>query len=390
MRTLLLTLLCLVLCVSKSNGQQLSPKAKISLLTCAPGEELYSLFGHSALRVKDSANGLDIVFNYGTFNFNTPNFYIKFAKGKLDYLLSIADFERFISSYKREKRSVYEQQLRLNDQQKQQLYSTLLVNYQPENRAYRYDFFMDNCATRIDEIIKNTLEGDWEDTTPQDKLGATYRMGIAPYLANSDWLNLGLNIILGIPTDNGQQGLFLPDIMEKHYAQTTLNGSPLTEATETLYDAQFSYSKTPFWCSPILFFYLLALLLLLGSLFFPNRMRIFDFLLFATLGIAGCIIAFLWFAADHTATNENWNILWALPTHLLMAFVLLFQRKKTKFTHYYFLLTLVLACLMLIFMIFPLFFAIFNYLPVAFPFELIIPILLCIIFRSLGIVRKKA
>lgn len=390
MRAFLLILLHFLLCVSESSSQQLSPKAKISLLTCAPGEELYSLFGHSALRVQDSLAHIDYVFNYGTFNFDTPNFYLKFAKGKLDYLLSVATYEDFVRSYQREKRSVYAQELLLSDSQKQQLYAALLTNYQPENRAYQYDFFMDNCATRIDEIIKNTLKGKWKDQTQAHKKTASYRTGIAPYLANSDWLNLGLNIVLGTPTDKRQQGLFLPSLLQAHYEKTALNDKPIAGKIQTLYDAQFTASKTPFLQSPLFFFYLLAFVLLLGAIFYPNSLGIVDFLLFATVGIAGCIIAFLWFAAAHTATNQNWNILWALPTHFPIAFVLLFQKRKTKFLHYYFLTTLSVACILLIFMVLPQFFGLFNYLPKGFPFQLLIPILLCIILRSLGIIHKKA
>lgn len=390
MRTLIFSTLCLFLCIPKAESQTLSPEAKISLITCAPGEELYSLFGHSALRVKDSANDFDLVFNYGTFDFNTPNFYLKFMQGRLDYLLSVAEYERFILSYQREKRSIYSQELLLDSLQKQQLFEALLLNYKPENRAYKYDFFMDNCATRIDEIIKNTTQGKWQNNYEWDKLGETYRTGLAPYLANSDWLNLGLNIVLGTPTDNLQQGLFLPDILQENYAVTTLNGKPIVAKTETLYDAQFNYSKTSFWFSPIFIIYLLAFLLLLASIFIPQKLRSVDFILFTVLGIMGCIIAFLWFAADHVATNNNWNILWALPTHLPMAFVLLFQQKKSKFTDYYFRITLLITCVLLIFMIFPSLFGLFNYLPLTFPFEMVIPILLCIIFRSLGIIRKKS
>ncbi len=386
-RVLLLFLLC---AFGQARAQQLSAEAKISVLTCAPGEEPHTLFGHSALRVKDPVNNFDKVFNYGTFDFSTPNFYMKFAQGKLDYVLSCVDYESFIWAYQRDRRSVYSQELRISQEEKQQLFEALLHNYQPENRAYKYDFFMDNCATRIDDIIKKTIKDNWENHMTPTKMLKTYRTGIAPYLANSDWLNLGLNIILGVPTDSPQQGLFLPDIIEETYRKTTLNGKPIVGKTETLYESHFSYSKTPLWKSPLLLFSLLAFFLLMGTLFFPNKLRFVDFLLFGTAGIAGCIIAFLWFFAEHTATNENWNILWALPTHLPLAFVLLFHKRKAKFVHYYFLITLIIDIIILLFALFPLLFGLFGYLPLAFPFKLLIPILLCLIIRSLGIVQKKA
>ncbi len=388
MKTFLQLLLCLVFFTTSSQGQQLSDKAEISLMTCAPGEEPHSLFGHSALRVKDDSKGIDWVFNYGTFDFKTPYFYLKFTRGKLNYLLSRNEYSVSIENYKEEKRSVYAQKLQITTAQKQQLFENLMHNYRPENRAYKYDFFMDNCATRIDSVIKVSLQGSWEDTTEKDKRGETYRTGIAPYLSNSDWIKLGLNIILGAPTDNFQKGLFLPDIMQQHYANTMYNGKPIVGEIETLYDAQHSFSKTLFIVSPLFIFSILAFLLLIGSVFFPTKMNYVDFFLFAIVGIAGCIISFVSFTADYVATKDNWNILWALPTHLPVAFFLL-KRKKSRWMHYYFLFTLLIALIYLVFTCYPLLFSLFTYTPLAFPFYLLIPILLCIIFRSLGIVLKK-
>lgn len=392
MRATLLVLLCCLSSFSllKSQQHQLSNQAEISLITCAPGEELYSLFGHSALRVTDPAQNMDWVFNYGTFDFDTPFFYIKYSQARLDYLLSKAHYDGFIKYYEKKKRSVYAQKLLLDSVQKQQLFNALLRNYQPENRTYRYESFTDNCTTRIDNIIKNTIKGKWKYHNPQaNKFPPTYRTSYAPYLANSDWINLGLNIILGAPMDEPIKSMFLPDIMKDSYEHTTLNGNPIANAPQTLYDAKYTYSKTPFLLSPVFILYAVAFLLLISTVFINKKLIIIDFALFLILGLIGCLILFLWFATDHSTTANNWNILWALPTHLIMAFVLLFQKRKTKFTHYYFLFTFLTSSILLLFMVFPLLFSLFNYLPGGFPFEPLIPILLCIIFRSLGIVRKK-
>lgn len=370
-----------------ANGRKLSSKAEISLLTCNPGGELYSLFGHSAIRVQDTEANMDFVFNYGTFNFDTPYFYLKFAQGKLDYLLSVSEYADFLRSYQREKRSVYSQKLLLDSIEKQQLFDALALNYQPENRAYKYDFFMDNCATRIDDIFHKSLGGTWSKTNHNQQY--TYREGLAPYLANSDWLNLGLNIILGMPTDNNQNGLFLPDILKDEYKQTKRNNKLFADSVETLYDAKTTYAKTPFLKSPTFVFYGIAILVLVLSIFFPNRLRWVDFLLFATVGIVGCIISFLWFFADHSATNQNWNILWALPTHLIIAFALLFQRKKSKALRIYFIISLIAISTLIVFTIYPLLFNVFGYTPKAFPFMYLLPILLLLMFRTIGNVYKN-
>ena len=144
-----------------SYGQILSDSATISMLTASPGEELYSTFGHSAIRIQDPKSGLDVVYNYGTFNPYVDYFYIKFARRKVDYYLSKAQMENFSYEYIAENRSVVEQVLNLTPEQKDKLYLALLNNYKPENRAYRYDFFFDNCATRIRDIFPDALGVDF-------------------------------------------------------------------------------------------------------------------------------------------------------------------------------------------------------------------------------------
>ena len=130
-------------------GSAKAEQFQISLLTCDPGEQIYSSFGHSGIRVLDLTSGRDMVFNYGTFDFGAPNFVLNFAGGRLDYYLSVSTYDRFMAEYEYFHRSVREQVLNLNEQQKIELIRFLENNYLPENRAYRYDFFFDNCATRV-------------------------------------------------------------------------------------------------------------------------------------------------------------------------------------------------------------------------------------------------
>ena len=134
----LVTLLISVICLLPLPGKafQLSNEAEISILTCSPGKELYSLFGHTAIRVQDPKANLDEVFNYGTFDFDTPHFYLKFAQGLLTYQLSATSFHNFMLSYQMEERSVYSQRLRLDSLQKQQLFDLLLENYRRPHCHY--------------------------------------------------------------------------------------------------------------------------------------------------------------------------------------------------------------------------------------------------------------
>ena len=172
-----------------SLAQALSERASISLLTGSPGTELYSTFGHSAIRVHDPSTGMDIVFNYGTFDFNTPNFYLKFAQGKLNYKLSIETFEQFRAGFIYENRSVVEQKFNLTQTQKNLLFALLEQNYLPENRFYKYDFFFDNCATRIRDLMITAFGEDFQYQYPEEwkNSGLTFRNLIDMYLTNHHW-----------------------------------------------------------------------------------------------------------------------------------------------------------------------------------------------------------
>ncbi|KAA4675088.1 DUF4105 domain-containing protein, partial [Bacteroides ovatus] len=132
---------------------------RLSLLTCAPGEEIYSLFGHTAIRYENPSQGIDVVFNYGLFSFNTPNFIFRFSLGETDYQLGATDYERFAAEYAFFGRSVWQQTLNLTDEEKTELIRLLQENYRPENRVYRYNFFYDNCATRPRDKIEESIAG---------------------------------------------------------------------------------------------------------------------------------------------------------------------------------------------------------------------------------------
>jgi hypothetical protein len=215
----------------------LSEKAQISLLTASPGDELYSVFGHSALRVKDQEKNIDLVFNYGTFDFDTPNFYTKFVRGKLLYKLSVATMEQFIPEYNYEGRAIYEQVLNVSQTQKQELFDFLLINRLPENAYYHYDFFYDNCATRIRDLIDEILQPVWPQETdindqslaeiksmlayeydyePELNPTRTFRDMLQPFLVNMPWSAYGIDLALGLPADKVATAwdyMYLPDEM---------------------------------------------------------------------------------------------------------------------------------------------------------------------------------
>ncbi len=317
----ILAFFLLTLNVNGYGQDRLSASARISLLTASPGEELYSVFGHSALRVVDPEIGLDEVYNYGTFDFDTPNFYLKFSRGQLLYKLSVTSFEYFLMEYRYEGRAVYEQVLSLTPKEKNRIYEFLLVNRLPENQYYLYDFFYDNCATRIRDIVDDHLDPDW-GPDPHPEPQRSFRDMLHPYISNTPWIKFGIDLALGMPSDikaTPWDYMFLPDEMYVAFSQARhADGRPLVSGQNIVLEETLVRASPPA-LSPSL---LLWILFFAGmfSLLKPQLSRWFDRLFFSFLGLLGLVIAFLWFLSDHAATNQNLNLLWTLPTHLFFVF----------------------------------------------------------------------
>ncbi|MBW6498993.1 MAG: DUF4105 domain-containing protein [Bacteroidales bacterium] len=303
------------------NSPELSSRARISLLTATPGDELYAVFGHSALRVTDPETGLDEVYNYGTFDFDTPNFYLKFVRGQLLYKLSVVPHEYFLLEYRYEGRGISEQVLNLSQEELQRIYDFLQVNRQPGNEYYLYDFFYDNCATRIRDIAEVQLQPDWGEE-PVPEFSRSFRDLLKPYLQYKPWARFGIDLVLGLPADRKATPwhyMFLPDEMFLAFAQARHNnGRPLVERYSLLLEQTFEPAKPGFF-EPVAAGWLLFLLGLL-SLLKIRIARVFDKFFFSLLGAIGLVILLLWFFSDHESTKGNLNLLWALPTHLYFIF----------------------------------------------------------------------
>lgn len=319
----LVTLLISVICLLPLPGKafQLSNEAEISILTCSPGKELYSLFGHTAIRVQDPKAGMDEVFNYGTFDFDTPHFYLKFAQGLLPYQLSATSFRNFMLSYQMEERSVYSQRLRLDSLQKQALFDLLLENYRPENRSYLYNFLFDNCTTRARDIIDKSLQNShFEWNTPD--LDKNFWNLLDEYLGASPWVQWGIHTILGQRgnrTATPYQYMFLPDYLMYGLNTATIDHKHLAEKAQLLYEAPEQDNATPWFFAPLFIFGIGALLLiillwksrgnaLLNTVVVPT---------FLFTGLVGCLLVFLGGFTAHPITAPNWNILWANPLNLI-------------------------------------------------------------------------
>ncbi|HVF95944.1 MAG TPA: DUF4105 domain-containing protein, partial [Flavisolibacter sp.] len=204
---------------------------RITLVTCAPGAELYSTFGHTAIRVSNRASGLDDVYNYGTFEF-ADDFYAKFVRGKLLYALAVQSFSDFMYQYQVESRSVVEQEFALTCKQKNELYARLLNNLLPQNRSYRYDFLFDNCTTRARDMIDTGATATVDFKSILQPKPFTFRNHIDVYLnrGHQDWSKLGIDLLLGAKMDRpatNTEAMFLPDNLMGAFEKATINGKPL-------------------------------------------------------------------------------------------------------------------------------------------------------------------
>lgn len=319
-------------------SQAITQNTEVSLITCGSGKDLYSTFGHSAIHISDRTTGLDRVYNYGTFDFDTPYFYIKFARGKLNYMLNTTSFNRFLTTYQREGRWVKRQVLNLTDEEKEALYNFLENNALPENRDYKYDFFYDNCSTRIRDVLEKIL-GDklHYPENPTDSV-QTFRNLIDLYLTDLKWSDLGIDLALGAPTDkvaSWREKMFLPDYLMSHMgaAMVVNNGreAPLVLKTNLVLPENEALTKSN--SSGILWiFWVLFTFCVLTSFFInPKFLRWFDIVFFLSIGILGIFIALLWFATDHTATKWNFNLIWALPTWIWGGILLIRKRPNSRF-----------------------------------------------------------
>ncbi|MBK6947876.1 MAG: DUF4105 domain-containing protein [Haliscomenobacter sp.] len=301
----------------QSAAQYPTDSLRISLLTCAPGEALYSKFGHSAIRVADPANQTDIVYNYGLFDFDTPNFYVKFIRGKLPYQLGVQSFRQFMWDYEYERREVLETPLHLSPEHQAELLRFLEINYLPENRQYPYDFFFDNCASRIRDVLEKTAAMTYppKDTMESSK---TFRELLDEYIGMYPWINFGIDLILGLPTDQkaGFRGeMFLPDYLAKNLKAGQSIQKPVAAADTLLLSGQTGEPDHKPALTPFLAFALLFAAFALLSGLAPNSKALLlaDALFFLALGLAGSLFTFMWAGTDHDATHCNMNLLWANP-----------------------------------------------------------------------------
>lgn len=313
----------------------LSDSCEISLLTCSPGNELYSAFGHSGIRIKDYKQDFDYVFNYGVFNFNQPDFYTNFLKGKMLYSIGVDDFSSFLYAYNFEKRDIFEQKLHYSNEEIKKIFAYLDNNLQPQNRNYRYDFLLDNCSTRLLDVFNKN--GNEKIKLNFSNLDATktFRQLINDYSNHLKWSQLGMNLLIGEYVDRKisyQYQLFLPDNLMKSMNSATFqpSGKMVAASPNVLLQA---YEPLPnsFFTEPIFVFSTLLLLLIAVLVFaYKNKksMQWLSAIILSLYGFLGLLFAVMWGFTEHYTTYWNYNLLWANPITLLAAFSMLFFYTK--------------------------------------------------------------
>jgi len=358
---------------------------QVSLLTCGPGEDLYSIFGHTAIRIKDSTSRTDTVYNYGTFDDSDPYFYLKFTKGIMVYSLSVEPFSYFMKEYIQEHRSVTEQILQLSCADKQKLSAALRTNALERNRYYNYHFYNDNCTLRARDIIKKYSGAPviFKKILPDQH--TTFRNLINSYLNKSSkhWSKFGINIFLGshldAPMNNGQ-AMFLPEYLMKGFSNASKGQEALVSETHEILPAGNTDQINSSWFTPAFLFTILLLITFALSFFkvpaSKTTLAIFDFIFFLSIGLLGIVMLYLWLGRVDTVCRNNMNLLWALPSHSIIAF---FIRSKRRWVKKYFVFTALINVILLLG---------WKWWPQELIYA-VIPLCLLIIFRSISIAQKK-
>lgn len=302
-----------------------SAAQEFSLLTVEDGNMVSDAYGHSALRVNDSTRNSDLIYHYGLYDFNTPNFVLKFMRGKLPYLMGAQRYSDFLYQYNSNKRTVYEQKLNLNQVQKDNLLRALRVNMQKENREYMYDFFFDNCATRLADLFKDNVSSLKLHDLGYD---ITFREMLKEHQKGHPWYDLGVDIVIGAVADrkaSNYQQMFLPSYMKEILSEATTNNDRfLSESKKILiFDEEDKLRQESPWLTPKLLFIILAILFFIIRLPYRNTssplwLTVLDKSILALFGVIGILITFMWWGTDHVATKSNWNLLWANPLLLLI------------------------------------------------------------------------
>lgn len=341
----------------KSQELPLSDSSQISLLTVTPGEEVYAQYGHTAIRVIDFKRQFDLVFNYGLFDFNAPNFLYRFIKGETDYICGAGGFSDFIIEYQLSDRGVVEQVLNLSSVEKERIWQALVQNIQLENRTYRYNYFYNNCATKPRDVILSNLDGKTEYAYKEPF--KSLRDEIHYFTKDAPWTQFGIDLLLGAPIDkpaslSDQQ--FAPEILKQSFDKATIVDSnkqikPLVIKTNVLIALDNNETeKKPSVFGPSLVFWILFFIIAFVSVYESKKEKrgmTVTTIIYVIYGLIGSLIAFLWLFSEHPGTEVNFLLLWLNPLHLIFSMGLFFRKFREMLSTKYLIFSLTLQIIAL-------------------------------------------
>ena len=312
--------------------------AKLSVLVCSPGEPIYSQYGHAAIRLLDNEQNVDVVFDYGVFTFDDlPKFVWNFLTGNMYYLCWTRSMEQTLWEYEYEGRAINEFPLDLTPDETQRICSFLLWNIRPENQSYLYNFFEDNCATRICTLLEREFPTiKWNENYQP----TTWRQLIFQYADGNSWIGYGIHLGLGLPADtimSTRQMMFVPDYLGKALETATHDGKQLSPQNEQILRAS-QVSKTAWWDNSALFLWILAVLFAVQTIIElkkDKRCIWCDVVFYTVTGFVGCVIWFISFVSIHSLVFPNCDTIWLTPFHFIFAITLMIPALQNRTKWYY-------------------------------------------------------
>ncbi|MBO4850795.1 MAG: DUF4105 domain-containing protein [Prevotella sp.] len=333
--------LLLALCFQALPCLSVAPtdSVEISLLTCSPHHEVYALYGHTALRVCDHTTGEDIAVNYGVFSFDQPHFVTRFIFGLTDYQMGVCSFEQFCREYAMEGRSVVQQTLDLTADEKARIVAALIENARPENVVYRYNFFYDNCTTRVRDMVMSHIDGKVR-ISPIFEINPTFRSLTHEMNADYPWARFGNDILLGVRADRSttqKEREFLPLRLQKDFSRARVDRKdgtrrPLVLREEVVVKGGPQVVEEGFPLRPRTCFLLLfasTLIITLAEFLLHRRMWVFDALLLVVCGLAGVVLMLMVFS-QHPTVQINLQFFILNPLPLILAWPVVSRERKGK------------------------------------------------------------
>jgi hypothetical protein len=380
MKNILLLFLLFEFALPENIFPQDKSGVEVFLITCGPGTETYSIYGHSALRIFNPENNTNTVYNWGVFDFSTPNFVWKFAKGRLDYMLVEETMKEFLQIYLFEERYVNSQKINLEPDEIEKLIALINENLKPENIKYRYDFFYDDCSTRIRDLIEKSINGKVlypPDVPAEAKEIPTFRKLVGKYQNPYPWLKLGIDLIMGSPGDKealSKERMFLPIDMQNGLSETYVNRSgkmiPLLQNQEVILDFDPPMKQQNLYSTPFSLFALLLIIVIIltGWLRSSKANNIIDLVLYSVYSILSLLMIFFNYFTDHQQMRWNMNIIWLNPFIILCLIALFLNNARTVWFRIVFIISITFLVLHL-------------FLPQEFNIA-VIPLVLILIIRS--------